>query len=87
MQSTIGHALLTTLSEDLGDGVTEIVVRPAVDTPELRSFAGDADLRVDDLHLLTREPGLRAALRDAGASLIGWRPLLELARRSPSAML
>jgi predicted glycoside hydrolase/deacetylase ChbG (UPF0249 family) len=87
---TTGHGLrskLASLSEDLSDGVTEIVVRPAAATDELRAFAEDAATRADDLHLLTREPTLRASLRDAGATLIGWRPLLELARRSPSAML
>jgi len=79
--------LVAGLAGLLGDGVTEIVVRPAVDTDELRAFAHDAAQRADDLHLLTREPGLRASLRDAEAMLIGWRPLVDLARRSPSAML
>jgi len=81
------RAQLATLPEKLTDGVTEIVVRPAADTDELRAFAEDAAARVDDLQLLTREPTLRAVFRDAQATLIGWRPLLDLARRGPSAML
>ena len=68
--------------EDLGDGVTEIVVHPASDTEELRAFAADADHRIDDLRLLTREASIKALLRDQGATLIGWRPLRELARRT-----
>jgi chitin disaccharide deacetylase len=69
------------LAGSLVEGVTEIVVRPAEPTEELHAFAEDAAVRIDDLHLLTREAGVKAALRDAGATLIGWRPLLELARR------
>ncbi len=78
---------LSEVMDDLSDGVTEIVVHPATDTDELRAFAEDASLRVDDLRLLTREASLKAALRDAKATLIGWRPLLDLARRDPAAML
>jgi predicted glycoside hydrolase/deacetylase ChbG (UPF0249 family) len=81
------RSLLPELAGLLDDGVSELVVRPAADTDELRAFAEDAALRADDLQLLTREPTLRALLRDAGATLIGWQPLLELARRSPTAML
>lgn len=72
---------------DLPDGVTEVIVHPASDTDELRAFATDADDRVDDLRLLTREASVRAMLRELDAVIIGWRPLHELARRSPSAML
>jgi predicted glycoside hydrolase/deacetylase ChbG (UPF0249 family) len=81
------RALLPELPGLLADGVSELVVRPAADTDELRAFADDAAQRADDLQLLTREPTLRALLRDAGATLIGWQPLVELARRSPTAML
>ena len=73
--------VLSGLSERLLEGVTEIVVRPAEPTEELLAFAEDAAVRIDDLHLLTKEAGVKAAIRDAGATLIGWRPLLELARR------
>jgi predicted glycoside hydrolase/deacetylase ChbG (UPF0249 family) len=71
---------------DLADGVTEIVVRPASDTDELRAFAADADERVDDLRLLTREASVRAVLRELDATIIGWRPLHELARRTSSPL-
>ena len=78
---------LASILTDLDDGVTEIVVHPASDTDELRAFAIDADERVDDLRLLTREASVRAMLRGLDAAIIGWRPLHELARRSPAAML
>jgi len=81
------RARLPEILENLDEGVTEIVVHPAADTAELRAFAPDAEQRVDDLRLLTREAALRSMLRSAGATLIGWRPLLELARRDPEAML
>ncbi len=37
-------------------------MHPAVDTPELRAFAPDWAGRVDDLHLVCVDAGLRAAL-------------------------
>ena len=73
--------LLWSLAEQVPDGVTEIIIRPATDTSELRAFAEDAERRIDDLNLMTREAAYKAKLRDAGVTLIGWRPLLELARR------
>jgi hypothetical protein len=73
--------------EQVEDGVTEIVVHPAADTAELRAFAADAESRADDLRLLTREASIKAMLRERGATLIGWKPLHELARRAPTSML
>jgi predicted glycoside hydrolase/deacetylase ChbG (UPF0249 family) len=78
---------LEEISDSLGDGVTEIVIRPAEETDELKAFASDAAQRVDDLRLSAREATLKALLRDHDATLIGWRPLLELARRSPASMI
>jgi len=78
--------LLPTLADSLSDGVTEIVVRPALEASELRAFAKDAEGRIDDLHLLTREAAFKASLRAAGAQLMSWRPLLELARRHSSPL-
>jgi predicted glycoside hydrolase/deacetylase ChbG (UPF0249 family) len=81
------RARLDEVAESLVDGVTEIVLHPAEDTPELAAFAKDAATRVDDLRLSTREATFKALLRDHDAILIGWRPLMELARRNPSSML
>jgi predicted glycoside hydrolase/deacetylase ChbG (UPF0249 family) len=64
----------------LRPGVTEIHVQPAIDTPELRAFAGDlADGWVADLELVT-SPDLVAALQRAGAVMIGFRDLREVMR-------
>ena len=79
------RAAMPEILAGLTDGVTEIVTHPATDTDELRAFADDADLRVDDLRILTREAALPSALRSAGATVIGWRPLIELAGRSTGA--
>ena len=81
------RALLDEVIASLVDGVTEIVIHPAVESAELEAFADDAKRRVDDLRLSTHEAAFKAVLRDHGAVALGWKPLLGLARRSPSSMI
>ena len=50
---------------DLDPGVTEIQVRPAIDTPELRAIGDNWAGRVDDLDLVT-SADLRSLLERAG---------------------
>jgi hypothetical protein len=64
----------------LRTGVTELVVNPADDTPELRALAPDADERVADRLLLDRRGELASAIAGAGVTLIGWRALRAVAR-------
>ncbi|WP_420450709.1 ChbG/HpnK family deacetylase [Ilumatobacter sp.] len=65
---------------ELEPGVTEIHVQPALDTPEVRGFAGEAAGGwIADLELVTGGE-LRDALRRAGAELIGFRELRDVMR-------
>ncbi len=64
----------------LKPGVTELHLHPAVDSPELRAIAPDWPKRVDDYRMACHEDWLRQALASAGVTLIGYRPLRELAR-------
>jgi len=64
----------------LAAGVTEVHLHPAVDSPELRAIAGDWAARVDDHRLVCDDEALRRAVDDAGATLIGFRALRQLAR-------
>jgi hypothetical protein len=65
----------------LRPGVTEMFIHPAVDSAELRSLATDDwEARVDDHRMICNEPWVRDAIEAAGATLIGYRPLRELAR-------
>ncbi len=65
----------------LRPGVTEFYLHPAVDSAELRSLATDDwEARVDDHRMICAEDGVRRALDEAEATLIGYRPLRELAR-------
>jgi hypothetical protein len=70
--------------EDLGalrPGVTELHLHPAVDSAELRSLATDDwEARVDDHRMICQESWVREAVDAAGATLIGYRALRELAR-------
>ena len=65
----------------LRPGVTEFLLHPAVDSAELRSLATDDwESRVDDYEMICKEDWVRRTLDEAGATLIGYRPLRELAR-------
>ena len=65
----------------LRPGVTEMHLHPAVDSAELRSLASDDwDARVDDYRMICDETWVSEAIASAGATLIGYRPLRELAR-------
>jgi predicted glycoside hydrolase/deacetylase ChbG (UPF0249 family) len=61
-------------------GVTEVTFRPAVDTPELRAVTEDWRERTADHRLLASVAPITDALRKAGTSLIGYRPLRALMR-------
>jgi len=65
---------------DLQPGVTEICVRPAADTEELRALAPDWAARVDDLDVAVTDRSIPAMAQRAGATLIGYRQLRELQR-------
>lgn len=60
---------------DLPTGITEIHVRPADDTPELRAITPHWAARVSDAHLVTQDWAFRAALERSGAELISYRDL------------
>jgi hypothetical protein len=62
---------------DLRPGVTEILVEPAIDTPELRAVDPHWALRVEELDLLTRDSGFRAFVERAGAKRIGYRAIRD----------
>ncbi len=65
----------------LRPGVTEFYLHPAVDSAELRSLATDDwEAWVDDHRMICAEDGVRRALDEAEATLIGYRPL-RAARR------
>jgi predicted glycoside hydrolase/deacetylase ChbG (UPF0249 family) len=64
----------------LQPGVTEIHVQPAIDTPEVRALGAVAEGWIDDRHLMVDDAEVAAALRDTGATLIGYRDLRRLMR-------
>ena len=66
----------------LQPGVTEFLLHPAVDGPELRSMCPDWTDRVDD-HDLLASGALTAMVGEAGAHQIGYRDLRALQRGEP----
>jgi predicted glycoside hydrolase/deacetylase ChbG (UPF0249 family) len=75
-------AMLEATIERLQPGVTELHLRPAVDSDELRALTSDWTARVGDHELLCGRPDPRELAEKAGVQVIGFRPLRELARRS-----
>jgi len=61
--------------------VTELTLRPAIDTPELRAIATDWKARVADEVLLVADRGLDRFVAEAGVTLIGYRPLRDAMRQ------
>ncbi len=74
-RSVIDEAL-----RQLQPGVTEIRVRPATDTPEIRAVTKHWMANVSDAHLITDDWAFRAALDRSDAELIGFRDLREAQR-------
>ena len=74
------RAALDRLLMEVQPGVTEIVLRPAIDTGELRALAPDWANQVDDHDLVTTGQSLRALAERAGVTVIGYRQLRDLQR-------
>jgi predicted glycoside hydrolase/deacetylase ChbG (UPF0249 family) len=70
------------IAERLLPGLTEIVTRPAVDTPELRALDAAWQRRVAEAELLGRQSPLEAALARRGAVVIGYGALRDAAREA-----
>jgi hypothetical protein len=69
------------LLSDIRPGVTEVVLRPALDTAELRSVAPDWAARVADHDLAMTADSLQVLSRRERVHLIGYRQLRDLQRR------
>lgn len=67
------------LLNELPAGLSNILMHPAVDTPELRAIAPDWRCRVADYQLFS-DPALRQILDDAGVHVIGFRALRDAMR-------
>ena len=80
-----GRPARRTLEEavgNLGAGVTELVVSPAIDTPELREMDPGWLSRVEQYLLVAHDPSLRTAIERSGARLLTYADLRDAQRRS-----
>jgi len=64
----------------LPEGVTEIHVQPAIDTPEVRALGSVSEGWIDDRRLMVEDAEVADALRRSGATLIGYRDLRRVMR-------
>lgn len=74
-------AYWTNVLRQLKPGVSELYVHAALDAPEMRAISDSWAQRAADYAFLTA-PSTRALVHDLGITLIGYRPLRELQRRS-----
>ncbi len=77
------RAVVDQLLSNLAPGVTELVLRPARDTEELRAVMPDWPSRVEDYTIATAREGLAALAARAGVVLTSYRALCRLQRSRP----
>ncbi|GAC1318311.1 MAG: carbohydrate deacetylase [Acidimicrobiales bacterium] len=65
---------------ELSPGVTELCLRPARDSAELRAIAPDWPDRIDDHDLAVSDRSVAAMIQRAGVTLIGYRAIRDLQR-------
>ena len=75
------RSALDQLLSGLKPGVTEVVLRPAMDTPEIRAVAPDWAARVADHDLAMTDDSLRVLRARPGVHIVGYRELRDLQRR------
>lgn len=75
------RSALDQLLADIRPGITEIVLRPAMDSTELRAVVPDWAARVADHDLSMTSDSLRVLVARPGVHLIGYRQLRDLQRR------
>lgn len=71
---------LQTAIEQLQPGVTELHLRPAEDTPELRAITPTWAANTGDAHLVTYDAAFRKLVESCGAEVIGYRTLRDIQR-------
>lgn len=64
----------------LEPGVTELILQPAIDTPEIRALDADWAHRVEDHHTLNSDPAVRDLVARSGATLVSYSALRKLQR-------
>lgn len=66
--------------DELPPGLSNLIIHPSADTPELRAITPDWPSRVAHYRAFTSEE-LRAYVRDSGVQVIGYRALRDLMRQ------
>ena len=81
--TNVSSETLVDLIAALEPGVTELVLRPAIDTPELRTVAEDAGTRCEHLTAVCSSE-VADTLRARGAQTVAWRDLRAAQRAAVS---
>jgi len=80
--SELDPAAISDAVDNLAPGVTELVLRPAIDSPELVAIDPDSAMRIRDLDAASPWSELAESLSRAGCRRLSWRDLRAVARPS-----
>jgi len=72
----------TNIIKNLKPGVTELYIHASKRSDELKLISSTAEKRAQEAECFTIDPDIRQLIKDQGVILIGYRPLLELQRKS-----
>lgn len=76
----MGKAALERALADLEPGVTELILEPAADTPELRALDPKWPTRVEQLDYVSRDSSFRAVIDRLAIKLVSYRALRDAQR-------
>ena len=79
LQGSDRRAAFINLLETMPEGVTDLSLQPAIDSPELRALTSAADERVGDHDLLT-SADVADLVQRSGVQLVSWAALRNLQR-------
>lgn len=69
---------------NLKPGVTELFIHAARESEELKAITNSWNTRIQEAATFTSDPDIKRLLKDQNIILIGYRPLMELQRKSNS---
>ncbi|HLN55278.1 MAG TPA: polysaccharide deacetylase family protein [Bacteroidales bacterium] len=68
--------------KNLKPGVTELFMHAAKESEELKAITNSWNTRIQEAATFTSDPDIRKLIKDQNIILIGYRPLMELQRKS-----
>jgi predicted glycoside hydrolase/deacetylase ChbG (UPF0249 family) len=71
--------------KNLKPGVTELFIHASKESDELKAITNSWNVRIQEASVFTSDPDIRQLIKDNNIVLIGYRPLMELQRKTMKA--